>query len=115
MKFRGLLLLLLFISSQTSVCAYDIFNSLSVSESTLAFTKGKELKSIQANKFLADEVTEEESELEFSKKQYWGAYYRDSFFGIQRFNIEPSAPRGPDVRLIGRSVPIYLLNSIFRI
>jgi hypothetical protein len=114
-KIKGLILLLLFLGSQASVCACDLFNSIRSFETLSAQIKHKEVKSHHAEKFLADEITEEKSETEFTKKLLLQLLAVRSIFGFQRFNIEPSAPRGPDAPLAHSATPIYLLVRNFRI
>lgn len=115
MKIKGLILLLLFIGSQTSVCACDLFNGIRSFETLSTQIKHKEAKGHHAEKFLADEITEEESETEFTKKLLLQLLAVRSVFGFQRYNIEPSAPRGPDAALAKTATPIYLLVRNFRI
>lgn len=115
MKIKGLILLLLFLGSQASVCACDLFYNISSFETHSAHIKHKEVTGHHAEKFLADEITEEESETEFTKKLLLQLLAVRSIFGFQRFNIEPSAPRGPDALLAQTAAPIYLLVRNFRI
>lgn len=115
MKIKGLILLFLFLGSQASVCACDLFNSIRSFETFAAQIKHKDVKGHHAEKFLADEITEEESETEFTKKLLLQQLAVRSVFGFQRFNIEPSAPRGPDAASAQTATPIYLLVRNFRI